>query len=297
MLPLIVGISGLILSEEEKNLFAKNPPFGIILFSRNVQSHTQLKKLTSEIKSLFNGVKIFIDEEGGRVTRLKSIFEPLGNCRDLGDVYEKNKVLGEKKITEHFREIARRLKEFDIDSPCSPVCDISFPNTHDVIGDRAFSNNANIVAQCATIASDALLLENLIPVIKHLPGHGRSESDSHLDLPIVDASLRELEESDFKVFKTLNHYSFAMTAHIIYESLDKNHPATLSPAVMNYIREKIGFKGEIMTDDISMKALQNYSIPEIIDLSFKAGIDYILHCNGDFKEIEEVITTLQLYIN
>ncbi len=293
MIPAIFAIKTYFLTDDEISLFKKHLPWGIILFERNVLNKKQVKNLTKQIKKISQEINILIDEEGGRITRLKKIFlEKLPTALVLGELYEKNKVLGKKKIIKTYQEIANRLKILGINIACSPVCDLQHKNTHQIIGDRAFSSNLETVISCAKIASDTFLKNDIIPVLKHIPGHGRADLDSHLDLPVIKDDLEVLEKSDFKIFKQLNNYPLAMTAHIIYNSLDKKMPITLSKKSISYIKDNLNYRGKIISDDINMKALQNYSIAEITKLTIASGVDFVLHCNGDINEMKEIADIL-----
>jgi len=295
VLPIIFGLSGETLANQEISLLNDNKIWGIILFSRNIKSKSQTINLTTEIKkqSKNPNIHILIDEEGGRITRLKEIYPlPLKAAAELGKELEKNHAEGKQEIIKTYTEIANRLKSLGINIACSPVADLTMPETHDIIGDRSFSKNIDTVIQATKIAADTLLNNNILPTIKHIPGHGRATMDSHLELPKITTEIDILENTDFRIFKNLNNYPLAMTAHIIYDALDPKTPITLSPHSISYIRNNIGYKGKIMTDDIGMKALQSYSLKEIISFALQAKCDYILHCNGDINEMTEIIDIL-----
>ena len=296
-LPLIFGISSTKLTEKEIDFFAKNKIWGIIIFARNISDAEQLKSLIVEIKKILPEINILIDEEGGRVTRLNTIYERLPSSHLLGLEYIKNKEQGTKKIKENYKIIAERLKSLGINIACSPVCDINFPDANDIIGDRAFGDSVDIISECAKIAADTLLEHDITPIIKHIPGHGRALLDSHLDLPIVTASLEELEKTDFKIFKNLNSYPLAMTAHITYTALDKEYPVTISKKSISYIKNDIAFAGKIMSDDLAMHALNGFSLEEIVSLSLDAGVDYLLHCNGEYEEMIKITKECKRFLN
>lgn len=295
----IIGISSLSLSKSEKYLIQNfKQIYGIILFERNIENKTQLQSLIAEIHKIKPNLNILIDEEGGRVTRLKKIFpEILTSAQKLGDIYHNNPHQGKEAIIQCYSLMAKRLKELKINIVCAPVADLAHYNTHNVIGDRSFSQDKEIVINCCKIAADTLLQHGIIPVIKHIPGHGKSLCDSHHELPVITNNLDDLENNDFAIFKALNNYPLAMTAHIIYEELDKKAPITLSKKALNYIRNKIGYHGKIMTDDINMKALAKYKLNDIVNLSLQAGCDYILHCNGEITEMTEILEILSNYHN
>ncbi|MBM3590285.1 MAG: glycoside hydrolase family 3 protein, partial [Alphaproteobacteria bacterium] len=222
--PVIYGINSLELTNEEKNFFSKNSCLGFILFARNIANKDQLKKLTDSLRDLMDGeILILIDQEGGRVSRLNP---PVWNSYPAGkyfsDLYNTNKEQARIELFNNYQQIANDLVEVGINVNCAPVLDILTSKTHEVIGDRAFGNNPAQVSDLGQQVCDGLLSKGVFPVIKHIPGHGRGSCDSHLELPIVDASLEDLNQSDFIPFKKLSNQKFAMTAHILYQSIDKN---------------------------------------------------------------------------
>ncbi len=291
--PVIYGLAGTVLTEEEKIFFAQNNPIGFILFARNIENKQQLKNLCSSLKNLMQGeVLILIDQEGGRVARMK---EPHWKCYPNGEffakLYQQNQELAKKSLFENFAEIASDLKEVGINVNCAPVLDILSEKTHQVIGDRAYGCEPLQVATLGRKVCEGLLSKEVYPVIKHIPGHGRGTSDSHLELPIVDTSLEELRKSDFIPFQELNDQKFAMTAHILYKAIDKENCATTSKAAINLIRNKIGFKNILMSDDVSMKALKG-SFSQKTKQILEAGCDLVLHCNGNMAEMQEIASAL-----
>ena len=291
--PVIYGIKGPQLSDEEKYFFSKHSCLGFILFARNIVDKKQVKELTKSLRELMNGeVLILVDQEGGRVARLKPpIWKSYPNGQFFAEIYEKDEQLACKLLKENFVEIADELVEVGINVDCAPVLDIVSEKTHQVIGDRAYGNNYIQVAKLGRSVCEGLLSKGVYPVIKHIPGHGRGASDSHLELPIVSASLEELRASDFAPFKELNDQKFAMTAHILYEAIDKINCATISSQAIKIIRQEIGFKNILMSDDVSMKALkQSFAIRTKMIL--EAGCDLVLHCNGEMKEMQEINSAL-----
>ena len=291
--PVIYGIKGTSLNDEEKYFFSKNSCIGFILFSRNIVDKIQLKNLTDSLRELMEGeVLILIDQEGGRVARLAP---PIWNAYPAGkyfaDLYQQNPHNAKQKLFENYAQIARDLIEVGINVDCAPVLDVLNPKTHKVIGDRAFGENPHQVAELGIEVCNGLLSCGVYPVIKHIPGHGRGACDSHLELPIVDASLQELREVDFAPFKALNSQKFAMTAHILYNAIDKNNCATISKNAIDLIRHEIGFENILMSDDISMKALtQSFAVKTKAIL--EAGCDLVLHCNGEMAEMLEINSAL-----
>ena len=291
--PVIYGIKGTSLNDEEKYFFSKNSCLGFILFSRNIVDKIQLKNLTNSLRELMEGeVLILIDQEGGRVARLAP---PIWNTYPAGkyfaDLYQQNPQNAKQKLFENYAQIARDLVEVGINVDCAPVLDVLNPKTHKVIGDRSFGENAKQVADLCIEVCNGLLSCEVHPVIKHIPGHGRGACDSHLELPIVDATIQELRDIDFAPFKILNNQKFAMTAHILYNAIDKNNCATISKKAIDLIRHEIGFANILMSDDVSMKALtQSFAIKTKAIL--EAGCDLVLHCNGDMAEMLEINSAL-----
>ncbi len=291
----IFGIAALALTDNERYLLKNTQNiFGIILFCRNIEDKQQIISLIREIRSINPNVNILIDEEGGRVTRLTKIYPDIADsAQKLGKLYQKNSLLGKKAIINCYSLIAHRLAELGINIICAPVADLAHKNTHRIIGDRSFSRDKNIVIECCKIAANTLLKHRITPVLKHLPGHGKATEDSHLELPIITDDLTSLENNDFAIFKELRQYPLAMTAHIIYACLDSEQPITLSKKALAYLRNNLGFQGKIMTDDIKMEALKKYSITEIVQKSLQAGCDYILHCDGNYAEMEQIVEILE----
>lgn len=292
--PVIYGISGYFITDEEKYFFKKNGCIGFIIFSRNIKDKVQLKALINSLKELMDGeILILIDQEGGRVARMK---DPHWKCYPNGEffakLYKENPKNAVSVIRKNFSEIAFDLAEMGINVDCAPVLDLQFPQTHLVIGDRSYGNDVQQVVDLGRGVCEGLLSQNVYPVIKHIPGHGRATCDSHLELPIVDASFEELAKKDFEVFKKLSDQKFAMTAHILYTSLDKTNCATTSKKIIKLIREEIGFKNILMSDDLSMKALGG-SFSQRVEKTMIAGCDLILHCNGDMKEMIEINQSLK----
>jgi beta-glucosidase-like glycosyl hydrolase len=257
---IIFGLAGTKLQSEEKEFFLKAKPLGFILFSRNVESREQLIALSNSLKGLFPERKtfIFVDQEGGRVARIKPpIAEKLyPAAKVFADMYLGDQVRAKSAAKENWLQIMADLNSLGIDSPCAPVCDIYYPEADPIIGDRSFGSTPEQVIDLCKEAIAGINEQGGIAFIKHVPGHGRAEVDSHLALPIINTDLKTLEETDFKVFKELSSEEvWGMSAHIVYNALDSKKPATLSDKVIDYIRNKIGFKGILVTDDICMYAL------------------------------------------
>lgn len=291
--PVIYGLAGYELTEEEKYFFSKNGCVGFIIFARNIKDKEQLKSLTKSLKELMNGeVLILVDQEGGRVARMK---EPHWKCYPNGEffssLYMQDKQKALDLIYQNFAEIAADLQEVGINVDCAPVLDLARPETHQVIGDRAYGSTPKQVAALGLKVCEGLLSKGVYPVIKHIPGHGRATCDSHLELPVVDAPLSELQKTDFAVFKDLNDQKFAMTAHVLYSAIDSKKCATISAKMIKLIREEIGFKNILMSDDLSMKALGG-DFKDRTKAALGAGCDLILHCNGNMQEMQEINSSL-----
>lgn len=287
----ILSIKGTELSNEERIFFREHKPYGLILFSANIRSKEQLSSLMksfAEIDDEYNPL-IFVDQEGGRVTRIKPpIFSrELPPAGYFAKIYENNPELAIKMVYYNYLLIAIELKELGFSGCFAPVADISYPVTHKIIGDRSFGTNPEQVISLAQSAYNGLEDAGIIGCIKHIPGHGLAISDSHLELPHVKKSLEYLDENDFKVFKELNAKA-AMTAHIVYETLDKDNPVTTSKDALNYIKQNI-FNGVLISDALEMKAL-NGSFTDRAQKSIDAGIDILLHCNGNLAQMHEVIS-------
>jgi beta-N-acetylhexosaminidase len=281
----ILDAQGLRLTAAEKALFQRVDPFGFILFGRNIDNPDQIRALCAEMReAVGRAAPILIDQEGGRVQRLRP---PLGQ-QWLPPLEQVAQAGGNAVQAMHlrYRLIAAELKALGIDGNCAPLVDVAGPATHEFLKNRCYGFDPESVAKIGRAVADGLLQGGVLPVVKHIPGHGRAVVDSHKGLPVVTASKAELEAVDFAPFRALNDLPMGMTAHLTYSQIDPR-PATISPPMMRLIREEIGFDGLIMTDDISMKAL-NGTLPEITQDALAAGCDVILHCNGTLAEREAV---------
>lgn len=287
MHPSIFGFSGTRLTADEKSFFGDIEPFGFILFARNIEDPSQVRDLVASLKDcVTHDPYITLDQEGGRVARLKPPHWPFMSSIGalLADVPEDE---ARRRVALHSRLIAAEVKALGLNSSCFPVLDIPQPDADAIIGDRAFPGDAALVASLGRVACETLLQAGVLPVIKHIPGHGRATADSHLDLPIVTAD-KALLDTDFAPFKALCDMPLAMTAHIAYTAFDADAAATLSACVVQQvIRDSIGFTGLLMTDDLSMKALGG-SFFDRAKQSLAAGVDILLHCNGDRAEMADV---------
>ena len=277
----ILDASGLRLTAQEKALFREVKPFGFILFSRNVDTPEQVRALCAELRDAAgHDAVITVDQEGGRVQRLRRPF-----WRDWSPPLDFVKAAGENSVEAmnlRYRLIAHELHDLGIDSNCAPMVDVAGPQTHEFLRNRCYGTDPEKVTKLGRAAADGMLAGGVLPVVKHMPGHGRATMDSHFDLPQVSAGRDDLIGTDFAPFKALNDLPMAMTAHLVYEALDKR-PATLSPVMMHVIRDEIGFDNLIMTDDISMQALKG-RIDDLTRDALAAGCDVVLYCNASLKD-------------
>lgn len=287
----IFGCSGPKLTEAEAAFFRRVQPWGFILFGRNIVSPDQARSLTLDLRRCVGhqDVPILIDQEGGRVARLgPPHWRRYPPAHAFADLAQEDMRSACEMAWLGARLIAHDLRDLGVTVDCAPVLDTPAPGAHQIIGDRAYGDTPDLVALLGRAAADGLLAGGVAPVIKHIPGHGRAPADSHLDLPVVQASLAELEATDFVPFRALIDAPMAMTAHVIYAAVDSARPATVSPAMIEQvIRGHIGFGGLLMTDDLSMRALSG-GFGERTRAALEAGCDLVLHCNGDPAEMEEV---------
>lgn len=281
----ILGADGLRLTAGEKALFRKTKPFGFILFARNLQSAEQIRALCDEMREAAgHEAPITIDQEGGRVQRLtpplaRQWLPPLDFVRAAG-------ARAERAMYLRSRLIADELRELGLDCNCAPVCDISGPGTHAFLQNRCYGSDPETVTALARATAQGHLDGGVLPVMKHIPGHGRSGMDTHFDLPVVRAPLPDLQAEDFAPFAALRDLPMGMTAHLIFDALDPQRPATHSENCINFIRQDIGFDGLLMTDDIGMEALSGTLASRSI-AALRAGCDVVLHCNGDLRDRAE----------
>lgn len=293
----IFGCAGLQLSAGERDFFHATQPYGFILFARNIDSPTQVRALVADLRATVGGrnAPVLIDQEGGRVQRLgPPHWRDIAPARRFGAIYAHDKRAGEEAVEVNARLIAAELMELGINADCLPVLDVPVAGAHDIIGDRAFAEDPDAVTLLGAAVCRALRQGGVIPIIKHIPGHGRARSDSHLELPVVDAPLSELRNWDFAPFRAVSErlnggaLCWAMTAHVVYKALDAKRPATVSPVVIEtIIRGEIGFRGPLISDDLSMKALSG-GMRERTESALAAGCDLVLHCNGKMDEMQEI---------
>lgn len=285
----VCGCLGTSLHADERDFLRSAEPLGVILFKRNIGTPDEVRALTGAIRDVLGDeALVLIDQEGGRVQRMgpphwrsypaAARFAAIGP--DLASRASAIRLVA--------RLMAEDLMAVGIDVDCLPVLDVPTDGAHDVIGDRAYSRDPEAVAMLGRAAAEGLLDAGVLPVMKHVPGHGRAGADSHLALPRVAAPLDELERGDFVPFRANRDLPAAMTAHVVYEAIDAERPATVSPVVVrDIIRGHIGFDGLLFSDDLSMKALAG-TFRQKAQALFAAGVDIALHCNGDRKEAEEV---------
>ncbi len=276
------------LTEEERAFFADARPWGFILFRRNVDSPDQVLRLTSDLRdSVGWDAPVLVDQEGGRVQRLG----PPHWCKyPPGEAYLKatNDPLAARELARLVgRLMAHDLKAVGINIDCAPVLDVPTLGAHDIIGDRAYAQDPATVAQLGRAVAEGLLAGGVLPVIKHMPGHGRALADSHKELPTVHADLATLDAWDFAPFKALSDMPIGMTAHIVFDAIDRKRPATQSKKAIKLIRETLGFGGLLLSDDLCMNAL-NGTLTERAETSLKAGCDLVIHWNGVMAEMRQV---------
>lgn len=282
----IFGCEGSVLSADERAFFQDCDPLGFILFARNIENPDQLVRLTSDLRSAVGrDAPILIDQEGGRVQRMRAPYwrewtPPLDAAKAAG--LDAAHVLGLRA-----RIMAEELRAVGIDANCAPVADIAGPETHPFLRNRCYGETPVQVCERARSVADAHLAAGILPVVKHLPGHGRATADTHHNLPTVTADTAELASYDFAPFRALADLPMAMTAHIVFSAYDPDHPATQSPEMIRVIREEIGFQGLLMTDDLNMQALAG-TLGQRTRASIAAGCDIALHCKGDMAEMLQV---------
>ena len=282
----IFGCAGPVLLPQERAFFRDCAPFGFILFARNVEDPTQLRRLTHDLRdAVGHHAPILVDQEGGRVQRLRAPHwrewtPPLDFVQAAGPNAARAMHL-------RYRLIARELRAVGIDANCAPVGDLITPTTHPFLKNRCYGSDPTQVSAIALAVARAHLAEGVLPVAKHMPGHGRTTVDAHHDLPTVTAPRDQLETQDFAPFRALKHLPMAMTGHLIFTAYDAQRPATQSPVMINLIRTDIGFQGLLMTDDLNMNALSG-TLAARTAASMAAGCDLALHCKGDLSEMQQV---------
>jgi beta-N-acetylhexosaminidase len=287
----IFGVAGPTPSEAERGFFADADPLGFILFARNCSTPEQVRTIVDDLRTIVGraDAPVLIDQEGGRVRRLKPpCWRAAPAAAVFGDLCARDERRAVEAAWLNARLIAADLAELGITVDCAPVLDVRHPGAHEIIGDRAFAGEAETVALLGRATCAGLLAGGVLPVIKHIPGHGRAGSDSHEALPVVEAALADLRRVDFAPFAALADMPMAMTAHVVYAAVDPNAPATTSAAVLGeVVRGLIGFDGLLISDDLCMGALSG-TPGERAAAAFAAGCDVVLHCSGDVGEMREV---------
>ena len=294
--PIIFGCAELTLSADERAFFRDADPLGFILFGRNIAEPDQVRRLVGELRDTVGraDAPVLIDQEGGRVARLKPPHwrdaPPAGRIGAL--VATRGIDAACEAVRLNSRLLAAELAALGIDVDCAPVADVPVPGAHSIIGDRAYAEDPVLVGKLAHAAAIGLLEGGVIPIVKHIPGHGRARADSHVSLPVVDESAAILERSDFLPFRTLAHLPWAMTAHVLYRAIDADHPATTSSRVVSQvIRGWMGFDGVLVSDDLSMQALEG-DLASRAQAALAAGCDLVLHCTGDMAEMKQIVPVL-----
>jgi beta-N-acetylhexosaminidase len=284
----IFGCAGPVLAPDEHAFFRDADPFGFILFARNVETPEQLCRLTGDLRAAVGrDAPILVDQEGGRVQRLRAPHwrewgPPLDSIASAGSLEAAEAMMRSRATV-----IAAELRSVGIDANCAPIGDVARPETHPFLRNRCYGSAPETVARIARAVADGLMAGGVLPVLKHLPGHGLSHVDTHHDLPTVDVSLADLDRIDFVPFRALADLPMAMTAHLVFASVDPDLPATQSPKMIGIIRDRIGFQGLLMSDDLNMQALKG-SLADRARATIAAGVDIALHCKGDLAEMVEV---------
>ncbi len=288
---IIISISGTRLSKKEKELFKKNKPWGIILFKRNISNLDQTRKLIYSIRSTLKdkNFPVMIDEEGGKVSRLSNFFDNSAYSQKFfGDLYKNNKKFSKLIYENYLYSMCSLLKTLGININTIPVMDISVKKTAKIIGNRSYSEDIKSIKFLGSLCENVYKKNKIATVIKHIPGHGRTKRDSHLVLPVIKENFKKLYKSDFACFKS-SKSPFAMTAHILFKHLDPSEPATHSKKIIKeIIRKKIGYKGILISDDISMKALK-YDLLTNAKKALTAGCNLVLYCSGNYKEMSKLL--------
>lgn len=286
----IIGLAGLTISASERAFLREAEPWGLILFKRNIDTPSQVSALVRSFRGIVGReAPVLVDQEGGRVQRLAPPHWPAypPGAR-YSEIYDRDAASGLAAARLGAHLIASDLHGLGIDVDCLPLADVPVPGSDTVIGDRAYGTEPGKVAAIAGAIAEGLLAGGVLPVLKHLPGHGRANADSHLKLPTVDTDRETLEKTDFAAFRSLAGLPLGMTAHVVFSAIDPVQPATTSVTIVNQvIRGFIGFRGLLMSDDVSMGALSG-TLAERSRASLAAGCDVVLHCNGNLAEMTQV---------
>jgi beta-N-acetylhexosaminidase len=292
----IFGCAGLELLPEERDFFRQTRPWGFILFGRNVAHPEQVKRLVEALRETIDDPKapVLIDQEGGRVARLKPPhWQERPPALRFAQLHDTAPDAAREAAYLNARLIAHELCELGINVDCLPVLDVPVEGADAIIGDRSYGSDPAVIIDLGRATIEGMIEGGVLPVMKHIPGHGRANADSHLALPRVATPAEELSATDFVTFRSLNNCPLAMTAHVVYEDIDPQRPATTSPKIIrDVIRGEIGFEGLLMSDDLSMQALTG-SLDHRTKASLFAGCDVVLHCNGDLAEMREIAVELK----
>ena len=295
MLPILFGCSSLTLTSAERAFFARENPFGFILFQRNCETPEQVRGLVAELREAVGrpDAPIFIDQEGGRVARLKPPhWRALPPLRRLGALFERDPQKGAEALRLHTRLIAHQLTQLGLSGTCAPVLDLFIDGASSAIGDRALSRDPLVVATLARLSVTEFLACGVLPVIKHIPGHGRVKVDPHEILPFVEAPRALLEAEDFIPFAALKDAPIAMNCHVVFRALDPENPVSQSSKIhSDIIRGLLGFEGLIFSDDLAMKAL-SAPLDVIAPRAFAAGADIVLYCPGTLPEMIQIAAAI-----
>lgn len=287
----IFGCDGHELTSDEISFFRQVKPWGFILFGRNCGSPDQVRRLTASMRDVLGreNAPILIDQEGGRVQRLRGAhWKPRPAAAAFGTISRQNPRAARDLAYDNARVMGAELLDLGVNVDCTPCVDVPVEGAHNIIGDRAFANDPWVVASLGQAVIDGMMDSGVLPVVKHIPGHGRARADSHMELPVVDTSREELERTDFTPFRALARAPLGMTAHVVYSDIDATAPATTSKKVIDEIvRGFIGFDNLLMTDDLTMRALKG-SLTERVKASIAAGCDMILHCTRNMDEMREI---------
>ena len=287
----IFAPAGLDLTVNERAFFREVDPLGFIIFTRNVSTPERTRRLVDDMRASVGRAEapVLIDQEGGRVVRLRPPFwRKAPPATVIGELYKRDPERGLEAMRLNSRLLAADCTSIGVDVDCLPMVDIDFPETHAMIGERVYGDRPEPVAALGRAAADGLLDEGVMPVLKHIPGHGRANVDSHLDLPHIKASREELERTDFLPFKLLADLPWGMTGHLLFDAIDADLPITVSArGVKDVIRDHIGFDGLLLSDDLSMQALGG-TLGERAQRAIAAGCDIALHCNGNMAEMKEI---------
>lgn len=300
-IPVVFSLSAPVLTDEERLFFQEAKPFGFILFNkegaRNIENPVQLRKLTASLRECVGWhCPILIDQEGGRVQRLRPPhWRDYPAALSFGERAEEYLDDALQALRFHCVQMIEDLQQVGVNVNCTPVLDLLVEGAHDIIGDRAFGSDPELVAMMGAAVAHAYLDYGMTPIIKHIPGHGRAAADSHLELPVVDTPLAELKETDFRAFRRFcrdkaSKAVWAMSAHVIYSAVDADKPATISKDVITQIiRDDIGFEGILIGDDLDMLALEPFGdIAERAVLTLEAGCDLALHCSGNLSDMRKI---------